>query len=222
MKQADFAADFSDFMDRDRTYSLLSISSWESGSKLPPLLVAINIAKYFKVSLDWLMGLKDEEDGETTAPKKTKKETIHAIEANLIIKEKQLKSFDKQPIYVVFNNIDLPNKWGILDYSKKRIIFSDAIMQLDNGLSCTFYANIPEAEKSPTYNIRKPLSMSQILKKQPDERIWVEMRSMNALVKAKYNGWYKVNTKTKCIEGHMATMPLDSLSISYDAYSSEG
>lgn len=36
-----------------------TISRWESGDRLPPLNVTYNIAKYFNVSIDYLVGLTD-------------------------------------------------------------------------------------------------------------------------------------------------------------------
>ncbi len=222
MTQEEFAKDFSEFIGRDTTYSLLAVSSWEIGSKLPTLHVAINIARYFNVSADWLFGLTEEKDTGRQDKKDRKTPSASAMEANLIIKDNQLKGFDKQPVYVVFGNQELHNRWGILDWHKNRLVFSDAIMQLKPNLDCTLYANIPDAERSPQYNVRKPLSMSQILKKEKNERVWVEMRSMDGIIKAKYNGWYAVNPETRCLESFMGVfLPLDRLSISFDVYSSE-
>ena len=223
MSQREFANDFSDFIDRDKSYTLVTISSWEIGNKLPPFDVAVNIARYFKVSMDWLLGFTGEDGEPQKLDTPASTATISSMEANLIIKDDQLKGFDKQPVYVVFNNMDLPNRWGVLDYGRNRIVFTDALMNLNNGLDFTLYSNIPDAERSPKYNIRKPLSMSQILKKQKDETIWVEMKSMDGIVKAKYNGWYSVNPETKCLEniGMGFILPLHGLSISYDAFSSE-
>lgn len=36
-----------------------TVSRWELGNRLPPLDVATNLAEYFNVSLDYLVGLSD-------------------------------------------------------------------------------------------------------------------------------------------------------------------
>lgn len=223
MTQQEWAHDFSDYIDRDKNYTLMTISQWESGSKLPPLFAAINIAKYFHVSMDWLIGLTDDETGTIQESNTDYQQSATEMEANLIIKDDQVKGFDKQPVYVVFDNKDLPNRWGILDWRKDRIVFSDGLMSLKNGMRFTLYANIPDAERSPKYNVRKPLSMSQLRKKKHGDKVWVEMKSMDGIVKAKYNGWYKFNSTTNCLENIMGfVLPIDGMSISYDVFSSEG
>lgn len=40
-------------------YSRTAISSWENGAREPSIITLMNIAKYFDVTLDFLVGLED-------------------------------------------------------------------------------------------------------------------------------------------------------------------
>ena len=45
-------------------YSATMISSWERGKNLPTVLTLIDLANYFNVSADYLLGLSDKKERE--------------------------------------------------------------------------------------------------------------------------------------------------------------
>ena len=217
LTQEQLAVILSDMEGRERTLSLLSVSGWESGDKYPSMQTFLCMCRYFNVSSDYLLGMSDEigNNSVTSAAVPDAK----GAKPNYHIPFNELKSHDGEPIYVVFKNKQASDRWGILDMDGNRIIFKDSLMHLDKKLKCIYYTQIPEDERGPKYNLRKPLSITQIY---DSKIIWVEMISVSPEIKAMYNGWYRHNeNRSALISNRGLVLPYEGLSISFNAYSAE-
>ena len=217
MKQEDLARELSDMEQRERALSLQTISGWESGDKYPPVESLLMMTKLFQCSADYLLGISDE-----IGPKVKISAAVpdrKGLKPNYHITYNELPAHDKEPIFVVFKDKIASNRWGILDAAKMRIMFTDSVLPLTKKLNCIYYMNVPDYESRPKYNLRKPLSLNQILK---SDRIWVEMLSPFPEIGAKYNGWYRHNEDNSALVNIRGlVLPYEGLSISYNAYSAE-
>lgn len=216
MTQDELAKQLSDMEQRERALSLQTISGWESGDKYPPMESFIMMLRFFGVSADYLLGLSDEIGSQAISAAVPGK---NGLTPNYHVTYNELPAHNKEPIFVVFKDKIASNRWGILDSDRMRIMFTDSALTLSKDLNCIYYTNVPEDEKGPKYNLRKPLSMTQILN---SDRIWVEMLSPFPEIKAKYNGWYRHNEdKSALINIRGLVLPYEGLSISFNAYSAE-
>ncbi len=217
LTQEELAIAISELENRVKCYSNLSVSGWEAGDKCPPLSTFIYLCDFFDVSADYLCGRSDNPHNDrvaTTTPPNfegpNKAPDYHVTFNNL-------EKFDGEPIYVVFNDKKSSDKWGVLDYTNKRIAFTNSYLRISRNVNCTYYANIPESQKVPKYNLKKKLSMTQLL---AADKVWIEMISADDKIKGQYNGWFWNNeTRTNLINAVGLTLPYEGLSISYNAFS---
>ena len=96
----------------------MTVSCWETGRKLPPADVILQMGAFYGVSTDYIFGLCDEVSGRYDGSK-IKDKDRRKIEIPL----KELSTHDGEPVYVMFPNGDFQNQWGVLDYKKKIIVF---------------------------------------------------------------------------------------------------
>ncbi len=216
LTQLTFGREFSGFLGMNKTYSQLTISSWENGNRLPPTNVLRALALYFNTTSDYLLGLSDVMYKDE--PNIIKDKMENAI--NYMITKERYEKFDKEPVYVTFEDHLYVNRWGIMDWPMKRVVFADKAFRLDSKVRYTLYARMLEGEKDPGYRMKKALSMTQLLEAKGE--IWIEMRSCEGLIKGKYNGWFHHNENhTALINAKGLTLPYEGLDIGYTAYPSE-
>ena len=219
LTQEDLANIISDSVNRKRGYSLLSVSGWETGDKQPTIEVLCVLCEYFNVTPNYLLGFDDDPGSSeaVAATVKTKKKDV--IKPDYLITYNKLPKFDGEPIYVVFNDRQSTNRWGILNMAKERIVFGGDYITIRKDLNCTYYTNIPEDEKRPQYGVKKRLALSQVIK---SDRVWIEMMTPDKEIKGMYNGWFRNNETHTCLINAIGlTLPYDGLSKSYNAYSGE-
>lgn len=218
LTQQELANVLSELESRAKSYSLLSVSGWESGDKYPSMNTVITMCEYFNVSADYLLGFTDDprNNNVVSAAKPDAESDQHP---NYLVTYNNLKAFHKEPIYVVFNDKSAEDSWGIYDAVKNRIVFSNQFLYITKELNCTYYAKIPDELASPKYNLKKRLTMGQLIKA---KKVWVEMRTTSDFVRAQYNGWYRINETGTCLINSMGlTLTFDGLNISYSAYTGD-
>lgn len=76
----------------DLGVSQATVSGWESGLKTPSAKSTLRIAKYFKVSVDYLLGLTDENEGPLSEIGE------EALDDELISRVKALSPEDRQKV----------------------------------------------------------------------------------------------------------------------------
>ncbi len=218
MTQDDLAKLLSEIEGRKKSYSLLTISAWETGDKCPTLPTFILLCDIFNVSADYLTGRNNDAQNKNIASA-SPDNYAGENKPSYLVTFNDLHKFDGEPIYVVFNDKKSKDRWGILDWTKKQIAFTSAYMSLNKALNCVYYSNIPESQQIPKHNLKKRLSMNQLLSA---NRVWIEMISADEHVKGRYNGWFRNNEdKSNLINASGLTLPYEGLNISFNAYSSE-
>lgn len=206
--QMTFAQAFSEFAGRKNQIANMTVSAWETGRKLPPASVILDLAKFYGVSTDYLFGLTDTLEESYTPTNK------HKATPELQIRWSDLQQYDGQPIYVVFDNETYSNQWGILDYIKKQVIFRDFNMVLTK--QCSYYISIPVDEITLMNKTRKFITMRSLMEK---DRIWIESLSKDAVIRGKINGWYTHDVTHSFLINNCTgqTLPYNGLGVTYNA-----
>ena len=135
MKQQEICKSFSRFAGRKTTLPVSTWSSWEIGDKCPKYETLIQIAEYFDVTVDYLIGRVDEKKGQSNSKKP-------AGLRDLLIKidGKELKEYDGKPVLIKYSDGSKDHyEWGI--YSKKSDIFRCSEKMMQNSPFYEFYSS---------------------------------------------------------------------------------
>lgn len=116
--------------------SFSTISSWETGKRIPrtPMLVAL--ADLYDVSVNYLIGTSDDRSSFL------RDEPIYKMPARKNpIKKQDLVKYDKLPVFVVFPQNRPSPLWGIYDAANNIVYFAGRLLHdpVENG--CKIYAS---------------------------------------------------------------------------------
>lgn len=192
----------------------INISSYESGSRMPSVEKLIAFADFFGVSTDYLLGLSDSYT-DTSGSERTVESANIMSAPDTLIKQAELSKYHEQPVFVVSPEMVIHNRWAILDYFNKRLVFSSEIYPLNERMK--LYCQVPLSSAYAEYNLPKPLSFSQLWE---HDLLWIEALSPDRQIKGLYSGWYRHNEDKSalinCSNG--LALPYTGLGISFNAY----
>lgn len=203
--QKEFAIKLGIFMGRDSKIATTTVSSWEIGSKKPSYDVLLAIANYYGVTTDYLIGRTSAKTGDSK---------IYTMDDYIIeIDNNSLQLFNNKPVFLVFNNNDIVNRWGI--YNAEKDYFCCANEIIKNSTNIKYFATTPETEP---INKDKPKKLTlEALKKL--DRVWVEYISSDRNIKTKYTGWYRVsNDKNDLLRNDGFILSMDGFDVFFNAY----
>ena len=212
LSQKDLAREMTVMLDISKPVSPVTISSYELGSKAPKLEALVFFATFFGVSVDYLLCLEDKVSYSTIE----RKDDSPIVEPNTLIKPQRWKEYHNMPVYIVFADVRNQNRWGVLDYNKRRIVTTEQIVPLTTEL--TLYCYPPVDSYYKDVSGQQPLDMTQLMN--TSEQVWIEMLNSDPYVKGKYNGWY-VHNRDKSMLINMGTglvLPYTGCGISFNAY----
>ena len=128
LTQEELAIAISEIEERKKAYSILAVSGWETGEKCPPLVTFIALCDFFGVSADYLLGRSKagNKDIVTSHPDNYDGDDMPSYHVAF----SELPKHDGEPIYVVFIDKKNRDQWGIVDWSKKRIAFSESFLRI--------------------------------------------------------------------------------------------
>lgn len=132
------------------------------------------------------------------------------------ISPNMIPRYDGMPVYVVSKDKVFKEGWGILNNSKKAIVFKDKVISINN-VDMTIYTYPPQNRDFASGSECPPLSLSSLLK---TERVWVELLGADIFYEGRYNGWYHhAEDNTALInDGNGHILPYAGLGITYNAY----
>ena len=210
LSQKDLAKHLSLFMGRDKNISVSAVCSWELGAKKPPYETLLGFSDFYGVSTDYLLGKTSNRSGNNDA-------RIFDLEDYIIkITEEQLKAnFANKPVYLVFKNSAISNRWGI--YNKENDRFCCAENIVVNSPSIEYYAVTPES--LPNFNsMKNNISISLDEAKKCDQ-VWIEYENPSEDLRSRFSGWYHVDTKSSVFLASSGfALPFDSIDVIYHVY----
>lgn len=143
MKQAEFCEKFSIFTGRKKMLPVSTLSSWEIGAKRPNYETLIQLADFFGLTADFLLG-------RSSAEKETRgsKGFLFLDDFRVEIKAKDLKLYDKKPVFITYSDGEKNyGEWGV--YNKRRDVFRCSEQSIKNSPYFKFYACTPDSFPQP-------------------------------------------------------------------------
>ena len=214
LSQKQLALQLSEILDRKRVLSIGTISHWENGEKIPTYPTLVALAEFYGVTIQYLTGERDSKTANTATPTEDAPDKIKTLK----IPFTYLERYDGEPVYIVFNNMQHENRWGLCDYSHGLFHFINSKMRIDSKANCSYYAIKPYFDLKYDVSSSKPYDMSHMLSAKV---VYIRMLSSSQKICAEYEGWYRHNeTKSCLVKENGLTLPYSGLGISYNAYSS--
>ena len=213
--QNTFAKEFSEYSGRKPELTITTVSSWETGARIPDLATIISIARFFNTSIDYLIGLTNNVEGNPSClPSDVPLDMTSSV---FKIEDKDILKYDGCPIFVVFPNTEYENQWGLLDAANTTIIFKDMSIKLFSFIG-EYYTYPRPADVHYSLFDLHPYTIQALMSV---NKFWVGIKSSSEKVRQQYNGWWTHNENKTCIINPQngLTLPYDGLGIGYNAYS---
>ena len=220
LRQSDFARELSIFMGRKKEYKLVTVSSWETGYKMPPLNTLRNIADFFNVDISELIGNTELKTPVITEDTNSAEAHINANMVNI----DRIAFYHNQPLYCIFKDKSRKDEWSLCDCNKQQLIFIDrepiTFEQLtEKRDDISLYTIQPYGSIEKERRIERSLTVPKI---KAADKVWVEMNTFDDFVRARYNGWYYNNKNKTCLINPLGeVLPYEGNGYSYKAYLEE-
>lgn len=135
MKQSEFCEALAAYIGKGTRIPISTLSSWELGEKRPTYEIMIEIANYFNVSLDFLLGRTKMSEMEYFADDTQKSQNIEDYLVR--ISSKDISEYDGKPVFIVCGTAMKSGKWSIYNASKE--LFCTRDERVHNTDRLTFY-----------------------------------------------------------------------------------
>lgn len=208
MSQETFAQSFAEYCQRDTKYSIMTLSNWETGRKLPTTEVIVQLARYYEVTTDYILGLSNDET-------KTSKDIVVSIDQRINIKFNDLPKYDKQPVYVKFpDSNQLQNQFGILDWSRQSVQFTNNTI-IAAKPEFLYYICMPPEELTIRNQMKHLLNLRDI---KTLEQVYIQSLSSDPYTQGVISGWYRNDVSGKFLINDLGrTLSYEGLGVTYNA-----
>ena len=205
--QEDFSKDFSDFCLRDKEYAVITISSWESGRKLPPADVILQLARFYGCTTDYIMGLSDDPTLLRTSDKLVNTNQTIEVPFN------ELSKHDGEPLYIKFPDEKIRSQYGLLDFPNKTIQTLKYRLQLDPR--CHYYITIPPEDLTLKNGITHLLGLEDVKKM---DKVYIQSLSPDPYLQGLVSGWYSNDVSGKFLINEAGrVLSYEGLGVNYNA-----
>ena len=208
LSQAEFAREFAVYCGLPKPYTVATVSSWEQNYRYPPIPTLVQLARFYDVSSDYLLGITKRKTDSTGST--TKSDSKRITSYDVPIKKDHLVDYDGFPVYVSFRNIEHIEQWGLLHYEANIIKCKEFDISLNDDIDVFPIAEIP---MQMTHISR----FEQLL---TTDIVMIKMKSSDSAVCEYYNGRYQHNAdKTFLIKiDNNIPLPYAGLGVSYYAF----
>ena len=147
-----------------------SLSEWESGKRIPPCERIIQLADFYNVSVDYLLGRDEGFD--------TNNDSVRPISKST------LSIFDGRPVWIDGHG------WALVSSTDQTLLFSDGRKIGFNAVEQVSFSSPPFSE--PVLPDTMPLDKEDICK---CESVWVEPIGTHKSAREALRGWYDVKNE---------------------------
>lgn len=147
-----------------------TLSAWEGERKNPSVDSLIQMSELYGVSVDFLLGLSEEQ--------------YHRADLLQPIPPESLPAFDETPVF------SSRYGWAMVDAIARELLFASG-MRLPLADAAEVYA-LPPAFAAPGMVTDKPLRKSSLAEY---DSVWVEPISIDTILRNELRGWYQVKKR---------------------------
>ncbi len=206
ISQQEFAERFSELMNRKETLSMMTISNWETGRKLPPTDTIIWMCRFFDVSADYLLGLSSDTGSQGKTKKKSSEEDVW-----IEIPYSKLPDYDSKPVFITGPDNTIKPQWAILDYAKKVLVLQTMKLTITPKLK---YSTVTPPELVTIQSLAHHYLGLEDVRKRKD--VFVESLSQDPYLRGQVSGWYHhTPDKTCLINERGMTLSYEGLDVAY-------
>ena len=140
LSQTEMAETFAQYVGKSSPFSNMTISSWESGRKMPPAETYMQLAAFFGVTTDYLFGLTNDiqiKESETS----NDVTAIDEHERKIKISFKDVKKMDGLPVYVKY--LDIIKGFYIVNINVEKPTLNGKSEKLKLLPNYEYYKSIP-------------------------------------------------------------------------------
>jgi len=208
LSQEDFSREFAEFINRTKgAYSVMSISAWETGRKLPPADTIISLAQFYGCTSDYILGLS------ANAQMLRVDEKIMQINHKFEIPFNDIAKFDKQAVYIQFPNGSMSNAWGIIDYPAGQIQLNGMRMQITP--KCQYFRIVPPEALTIRDRMSRLIGPDEIRRL---EVVYIQSKSPDPYIQGMVSGWYRKDVSGEfLINNEGRTLSYEGLGVTYNA-----
>ncbi len=208
LSQEDFGREFAEFTNRKQgAYSVMSVSCWETGRKLPPADTIISLAQFYGCTSDYILGLS------ANAQMLRVDEKVMQINHKIEIPINDLAKFDKQAVYVQFPNGSMSNCWGIIDYASSQIQLNGMRMQITP--KCQYFRFVPPEALTIRDRMSRLIGPDEIRKL---DVVYIQSISPDPYIQGMVSGWYHKDVSGEfLINNEGRALSYEGLGIAYNA-----
>lgn len=224
MTQASLSIALNHRLHGETKISLQTISSWETGLKMPHISVVSVLCDVLECSIDYILARTSVIDGFAKQKDMSLSQVKEVEESDVPISKipfEELFDYNEKPVFCSFEDESLHNQWGIVNKEENLIRFCDgSYIPLRSHIQKTteFFILEPEFNNAVKKGKAKKISMKTISDYQ---HFYVCMKTADKKVHTAYDGWYKHNEDhTFIISDRGYVLPYDGIDLSYYAYTS--
>lgn len=222
MTQADLSKALTSRLNGETQVSLQTISSWETGLKMPHISVVSVLCDVLECSVDFILARTSVIDGFAGQKEEALSETKEVKDSDLplsAIRFEDITDYHGKPVFVSFEDVSLHNQWGLVDKEQNLIRFADGSSILLRSYiqkTTKFSVLEPEFNNAVKRGKAKRISMKTI---GDFKQFYVCMKTADKAVHAAYDGWYRHNEDhTFIISDRGYVLPYGGIDLSYHAY----
>ena len=210
LKQGELAKKLEDLMGGECHLTTPMISAWETGRKGVPEKYIPALCDIFNVTEEYLLGY-------TSNPTSTDSETGKNEDDRYEISAANLPDYDGEPIWCCFTTYEYEDAWAIYNGTTHQLIFKDGERFFRRPRDIKYFTKIPDYEEKSA-KAKRSLDINQIIR---CKKVYVIMNSPDGIIRAKFNGWYNVDTEHNVLVNpwNSLTLSLEGCNVSFRAYS---
>lgn len=209
--QQEFSQHLAEYAGRKEPYVVSTISSWEHSLKAPRYNTLYQIAGYFGVSINYLLGTTDKREIEEDSEDLSIQEMQYGPRP---ISTGQMQSYHRKPVFAVFTDHKRPDQWALFDATRDVLILLNGEVKFDQSTIQLYPMDMYSNPKEERRRSLSPTNAQQL------DMVWLEMTTPDQEVQLRFNGWYRNSQDKRFLikEGDGEVLPYTGAGVSYRLY----
>lgn len=207
LSQEQFAEEFSEFVGRKNTYSVMTLSNWETGRKLPPTDTIVQLSMFYGATTDYILGLSNDSSKVRGA------DNVVSISQRVEVPFADLSKHNGEALYVKFPDDKIESQMGLIDFPNKQLITIRYKLQLNQ--KCRYFLCVPPEELTIKSQMNHLLNLKDV---KAMDKVYIQSLSPDPYIQGSVTGWYSNDVSGKFLINEAGrTLSYEGLGINYNA-----